>query len=339
MKPPGFYLSRYGELGAVIVGLRLDDLFHGPPFALLMALFGSSVIASATLRWPPRLATVGFFLCHAGLLTSLAGAAASATMAVRGRIDLYAGGDHETQVRVTRAGQPTGETAALGFDLALDRFEAQSYEPEYRVGYYEQALFVDEHGPREDWRLVASFDPDLARHRLPQGDSFRLRAIYPDVQRPDDQSSGQSADGTASKEWRDPAVAIEVSQGGLAKEQLMLARQQSAFFLSPTRALAFERRREEKRAYVSWVTARQGSTEVKRVIKVNEPMKHRGWILYQANYDPRDPSYSGLDAVRDPGVFWVFTGFALICAGVLTMFYVGPRLRARSGTSPAAHHE
>jgi cytochrome c biogenesis protein ResB len=70
---------------------------------------------------------------------------------------------------------------------------------------------------------------------------------------------------------------------------------------------------------------------VKRIIKVNEPMSHAGWTLYQANYDPKDPSYSGLDAVRDPGVSWVFTGFALICAGVLWMFYVEPRLRKPTG--------
>ena len=336
MRPPAFYLSRYGELGAVIVGLRFDDIFHGVPFALLMALFGASVIASATLRWPPKMKAAGFFVCHLGLMTSLAGAAASATLAIRGRIDLYAGGDHATQVRVTRGGQPTGEMAALGFDLALDRFEAPSYEAEYRVGYYEQVTEQDEHGTHQSWKLVASFDPDLARHRLPNGDSFRLKAIYPDFRVQHGHASEPTAYATASQEWRNPAVAIEVSQQGLPEERLMVAHHPSAFFLSPTRALAFEKRGEEKRAYISWVTARQGSAEVKQVIKVNEPMTHDGWTLYQANYDPKDPTYSGLDAVHDPGVLWVFTGFALICAGVFYMFYVEPRLKRRASASSAA---
>lgn len=115
----------------------------------------------------------------------------------------------------------------------------------------------------------------------------------------------------------------------------MVAHHLGAFFLSPTRALAFEKRSEEKRAYISWVTARQGSAEVKEVIKVNEPMTHNGWTLYQANYDPKDPTYSGLDAVYDPGVFWVFTGFVLICAGVFYMFYVEPWLKRRASASCA----
>lgn len=330
MKPTAFYISRYGAIGRLIVALRLDDVFHGLPFALVMALFVSSVIASATLRWPVRMKAAGFLVCHVGLLTSLAGAAASATLAIRGRIDLHAGGDHATQVRLTKAGQPTGEVTPLGFDLYLDRFEAPSYEAEFRVGYYEQVAIQDEHGLHQDWKLMASFDPDLAKHRLPNGDSFRLKGIYPDFRPVPDQATQQVAYGTASQEWRNPAVAIDVQQQGLPKEQLMLAKRPSAFFLSPTRALVFEKRAEEKRAYISWVTARQSSSEVKQVIKVNEPMTHAGWTLYQVNYNPDDPTYSGLEAVYDPGVPWVFTGFALICAGVFYMFYVEPRLKRRT---------
>lgn len=334
MKPSSFYLSRYGELGKLIVALRLDDVFHGLPFALVMALFVASVIASATLRWPVKGQSAGFLVCHLGLLLSLAGAAASAAFAIRGRIDLHAGGDHATQVRVTKGGQPTGEVAALGFDLHLDRFEAPSYEPEYRIGYYEQVTVQDEHGIHPDWRLRASFDPDLEKHRLPNGDSFRLQGIYPDFRPVPDPVTKQVAYGTASQEWRNPAVALEVRQLGLPKDQLMLANRPAAFFLAPTRALVFEKRAEEKRAYISSVTARQGSSEVKQVIKVNEPMIHAGWTLYQVNYNPEDPTYSGLEAVYDPGVPWVFTGFALICAGVFYMFYVEPRLRRRE-SAPA----
>jgi cytochrome c biogenesis protein ResB len=115
----------------------------------------------------------------------------------------------------------------------------------------------------------------------------------------------------------------------------MAAAAPSAVFLSPTRVLVFERRADEKRAYISWVTARQGAAETQRVISVNDPMTHNGWTLYQVNYNPEDPTYSGLEAVYDPGVAWVFTGFFLICLGVAWMFYVEPRLK-RKAAAPAA---
>lgn len=427
---PGFYVEKYGFLGKLIVALRLDVIFKGLPFALVMALFGASVIASATLRWPISLKRSGFFVCHLGLLTSLAGGAASAVFAIRGRIDLHAGGEHATHVRVTSGGAPTGDYAELGFDLRLDRFELVNYETEYRVGYYEQVRVKDQNGERDQWRLKASFDPDLAKRRLPNGDSFRLKAVYPDfapvakavpakqgppaleatlegrtrwlgpgeslatpdrraavvfgwdrpapppgiqtaflvsgaerkviVHRADGQMELPLQEGaalagglvqfgallpnaartfepaTASQDWKNPAVVIEVQQQGLPKEQLMLANKPSGFFLTPTRALVFEKRDKEVKAFVSHVTATQGPDAAQRTIAVNDPFTYGGWTLYQVNYNPEDPSYSGLEAVYDPGIFWVFTGFALIGLGVLQMFYVEPRLRGKK--APAASH-
>ena len=317
MKPAAFYLDRYGAIGRVIVGLRLDDVFHGLPFALVMALFGASVIGSATLRWPLSWRSSGFFICHVGLMTSLAGAAASATLAIRGRVDLHAGGETAKHVRVTRGGMPTGEYAQLGFDLRLDRFKAESYETEYRIGYYEQEPAITEDGRATvRWSLKASFDPDADKHRLPNGDSFRIK------------SHNEAAH----------AVLVEINQGGLPKEQFLAAGTQNAFVpLAPTRVLAFEKRPEEKRAYISWVTAQQGANEAKSVISVNDPMTYAGWTIYQVNYNPEDPTYSGLEAVYDPGVAWVFTGFFLICVGVAWMFYVEPRLKRKAAApAPAA---
>ncbi len=336
MKPAVFYITRYGAAGRLIVALRLDDIFHGLPFALVMALFGASVIASATLRWPVKLKGAGFFICHVGIMTSLAGAAASATLSIRGGIDLHAGGETATQVRVTKAGQRTGEVAALGFDLHLDRFQLVNYEPEHRIGYYEQVTVADENGPRRDWRLRASFDPDGEKHRLPNGDSFRLKGIYPDFRPVPDPATRQVAYGTASQEWRNPAVAIEVQQEGRPKDALMFAARTSPFFLSPTSALVFEKRDKEVKAYVSHVTAAQGATRVQRAIAVNDPFTFNGWTLYQVNYNPEDPTYSGLEAVYDPGVFWVFTGFTLISLGVFYIFYVEPRIKRRAQAAAAS---
>jgi hypothetical protein len=428
-KPAGFYVDRYGLAGSLVVALRLDDVFHGLPFALVIALFGASVIASATLRWPVKLRGAGFFICHVGLLTSLAGAAASASLALRGRVDLHAGGERATQVRLTRAGLPTGEYAQLGFDLRLDKFDLVNYETEYRVGYYEQKRVRDRDGERDAWRLVASFDPDIEKHRLPNGDSFRLKGVYPDftavakaepasagapalqatvggatrwlapgqelatpdgalavlfgwtrpaapegaltavlvsgaerkvvVHRADGETEQPYAPdlailggavrlgplyehasrtveyGTASKAWRNPAVAIEVQQEGLPREQLLSTTQGSAFLLAPTRALVFEKRDNEVKAFVSHVTARQGAATARRSIAVNDPMTFGGWTLYQVNYNPEDPTYSGLEAVYDPGVPWVFAGFALISLGVFYMFYVEPRLKRAAAAARA----
>lgn len=417
-KPPELYRAKYRLVAPLIIGLRFDDIFHGLPFALLMALFCVAISFSAALRWPIRKKGIGFFLVHLGLLLSLGGAAVSSTMAVRGRIDLLAGGDVATHVRATRAGVPTGEAVPLGFELRLDDFKLVNYESEYRLAYYEPKAVVDEDGHEaQDWRHKTSFDPDLKRHLLPGGDTFQIEAIYPDfarvatatpseggapalqvtiagrttwlapgdepaltpngavaivfdadppkpvggvatsvlvsanartvvVHRADGESTlplteGQSlfgglvkfgqllpaakrsfAPGTASEEWRNPAVKITVREGARRQERLLFAAQPQPIMLGRGGALLFEKRPQEVKSYLSTVTVSAPGESKHAIISVNDPLTFRGWTLYQVNYDPKNPRYSGLEAVYDPGVAWVFTGFAIISLGVFFVFYI-----------------
>jgi hypothetical protein len=141
---------------------------------------------------------------------------------------------------------------------------------------------------------------------------------------------------TASPEWRNPAVFIAVTHDGGTKEQLLLTSRPRPILLDENRAILFERREQEAKAYLSHVTAKRDSDKIAATVAVNDPFKFAGWTLYQANYNPQDPEYSGLDAVYDPGVGWVFLGFGLISLGVFMMFYVDPRFRAQKQAAPAA---
>ena len=84
------------------------------------------------------------------------------------------------------------------------------------------------------------------------------------------------------------------------------------------------------------MTAGSGGDARRGVVSVNDPFTFGGWTFYQVNFDPKDPTYSGLEAVRDPGVSWVFLGFGLISAGVAYMFYVENRLKRPRKRAPAA---
>ena len=427
-KPEALYRQRYGAVGDLIVALRLDDIFHSLWFGGLIALFGAAALNSAILRWPVRLRSAGFFVCHLGLLTSLAGAAVSSTMSLKGRVDLHAGGESAAAVAVTRAASGAGQLVPLGFDLRLDRFDVIRYNAEYRVAFYAPQRVKAEGRVQERWGLKASFDPDLGKHRLPGGDAFRLKAIYPDFAlRPRPAAAGagepalevsldgksqwlfpgghldgaggrvavlfdqalprapevqtavlvsaaerrvvvRSAEGesahplraglelagglvrlgdllpaasrqaeysTRSEAWRNPAVLVELMEDGRGQEALLSAREGGALRLARGGALVFEHREDEVKAFRSEVTALAGPAREKAVITVNDPFTFGGWTFYQANYDPKDPTYSGLEAVRDPGVPWVFLGFALISVGVIYMFYVETRLKQRKA-APAA---
>ena len=135
---------------------------------------------------------------------------------------------------------------------------------------------------------------------------------------------------------RNPAAVVEVkAEGDVSTSKPLVALGRENYIAVPPGArqprgiLTFERREEEAKSYRSHVTAISASGEQKALVAVNEPFTYQGWTFYQVNFDPRNPKYSGLEAVHDPGVNYVFAGFALIIAGVFYMFYVETRLRRR----------
>lgn len=67
-----------------------------------------------------------------------------------------------------------------------------------------------------------------------------------------------------------------------------------------------------------WVEVQQG------MVRVNDYLKYKGYRFFQTNHDPRDPTYSGIGVVYDPGIEWVLTGFYLVMFGTIIVFLIKP---------------
>jgi len=122
-------------------------------------------------------------------------------------------------------------------------------------------------------------------------------------------------------------------ENGETRDAVLIARTPSALRFGDGLALGFERRGEDARAFRSQVHLARGDQTLAATVAVNEPVRFGGWTLYQVNYDPKDPTYSGLDAVFDPGLVVVFAGFALIVLGVAYTLYAEPRLKRRGAAA------
>jgi len=138
---------------------------------------------------------------------------------------------------------------------------------------------------------------------------------------------------TASQELKKPAVILELTQEGRNREVLMTAAEQQPVDIGRG-FLNFETRVDEVKAFRSEVLIRErgagtGDPGRRQIVAVNDPVNVGTWKLYQVNYDPKDPTYSGLEAVQDPGVAWVFLGFGMLFFGVVYVIYVAPRLRRK----------
>lgn len=78
-----------------------------------------------------------------------------------------------------------------------------------------------------------------------------------------------------------------------------------------------------------------GDSLVQQEVMVNHPLRHGDWWLYQSNWDPEDPTYSGIHAVRDPGLWPAFLGLVLLVLGTILKIRL-PRTESKDGTTGAA---
>lgn len=68
-----------------------------------------------------------------------------------------------------------------------------------------------------------------------------------------------------------------------------------------------------------------GNAETTGIIEVNHPLHARGYHFYLSAYDP--PAALVVKAVSDDGLYWVYTGFALLMLGVVLCLWIEPTVR------------
>ncbi len=91
------------------------------------------------------------------------------------------------------------------------------------------------------------------------------------------------------------------------------------------------------RDYLSTLSViEDGRKVLTKVVEVNYPLVFRGFAFFQSDYRPEDPTFSGFQVVRDPGVWIVYTGFFLNAAGVFCAIFLPPVLRRRRAKKAAA---
>jgi hypothetical protein len=131
---------------------------------------------------------------------------------------------------------------------------------------------------------------------------------------------------SASDEWKNPAAEVELKSGDKTWTELLPAFSEEAVPLpDPKRRLAFRLRQEIKDYWSTLSILEEGRPVLSKRIEVNDPLEHRGYWIYQADYREDDPTFSGLQVVRDPGLPFVWGGLLGLCAGVVWIFYGRPR--------------
>ncbi|KAF0127409.1 MAG: hypothetical protein FD189_156 [Elusimicrobia bacterium] len=270
-----------------------------------MAL-GAALLLNTAACQAPRFASCPrrSLLLHAGILLVIGGAFASGAWKFSAQLPLtagYAATEARTETAVYR----------LPFSVKLISFRVlYDGEPEYSLAAG---------GAVHPLRPGGSF-------ALPDGTRARVLSLYRDL--------GIGPDGRREEKspyYFNPAAELELSSGTKKENVLLFAELASPhgggrpgllLRVAGARPAGYESEVELKVVGIASDTLGGGAAvpadgeELRTVISVNSPVSFYGYKLYQHGYDPADPASSTLLVKRDPGVWPVYAGFALLLAGL-----------------------
>ncbi len=134
-----------------------------------------------------------------------------------------------------------------------------------------------------------------------------------------------------SDEVKSPAIFAEVEgPSGKVEDWIFSSNQYATWYTDNNFALVYESTGESIKHFTSKLRIEEnGQTVAEKTIRVNDPLEHRGYVIYQSSYDPEAGTFSGLQIVKDPGIPIAYSGFGALCFGVVFIFYIKPFLRKK----------
>ncbi len=293
--------------------LGLSRMAKSWPFLLSICWF-LFVLAMTTVRRsiPFRGRNIGFLLNHLGLWIVIAGG-------------ILGSGDLQRVTMTLSDGQTVwygtdrdGRTVELPLALELHRFHMEEYPPKMGVLDHETGGLII-HGEQD---LV---EVERGRRGHMSGWDYEILQFYAESARIEDRfepihdiGAAPAAHIRAVHAERGDTVTGWITCGSFNMRHQFLE-------LEEGRAMAMTV--PQSKRYMSLARLYTQSGDNRMIdIEVNHPYSAEGWKLYQFSYDDRFGKWSPIsiiEAVRDPWLPVVYTGFIMMLFGAVYLFWLG----------------
>lgn len=209
---------------------------------------------------------------------------------------------------------------SLDFKIRLDDFFLEYYEEDNNIGW----ISVKTNKERDRFPLEHDRSFMIGEYTL------KLLRYIPDFYI--DIETGEV--GSRSEQAVNPAVKMEINRGPDVEERWVFEKF-PGFNTHESKdkgiSLTLNTPASAMKSYTSRVSILEGDEiVVKKAVRVNDPLKYKGYTIYQSSYDEKNLSWSGLQVVKDPGLPIVYIGFLLLMAGVLYTFYLKTIIKKRN---------
>ena len=280
---------------------------------LLTNLFFLTTLGMVAIRrcFPFSARNFGFFLSHFGLFLALLAATLGSGNIQRLEINLLKEGN-ESNIGVSK----DGEMVKLPFALRLLDFTIEEYNPRLALMDMHSGHYITFNG--RDFPMVEKgLKTTLGNWRIEITD-YMPQAIFKDSTFVISNKPGSyMAVYVKAISGRDTMKGW-VSNGSYLQNSLYLP-------LDSTQRLVLTK--PEPRKYSALVEVMKDSLKTDTAtIEVNKPYTVKGWKIYQVGYDQSKGKWSNLsvlEAIKDPSLPLVYTGFFMVMAGVVSLLLIG----------------
>ena len=308
-------ISGLSLLGTIIPQNRGINIYASAPFIGLIVLFAINLTVCLLGRLSLKRHMLGSTLTHASILIILVGALIGALLGQKGLIKI---GEGEEVCCFTPKDK---HKIDLGFSIKLNKFIYTEYiDPKEKLLVY----------PSQDDEVIAEIPTEIGIESdiADTGYNIKVLRYIPDfaIDTVTKVASSRSAKpNNPAIEVRTKDKAGQVSTFWVFAHFPDIHQKMGSNF-----KFVYHWVGRRPKDFISKVTVLKGGQEImSKDIRVNEPLRFGGYTFFQSTYDTEGLAWSGLEIVRDPGVWVVYLGFILLVLGLIMIFYVNPLIQRR----------
>jgi hypothetical protein len=264
-------------------------------------------------KLPIRARSFGTFISHLSILVILLGALIGIVSGEKGSIKIE---KQEEVGSFISKGRPVD----LGFSIRLDDFiYTENIDPKERLLVY---------SAQNNEELISEIPTEIGAWSDIAGTGYKVKVM----RYLSDFAMDTATKVAMSRSIRadNPAIQVQLkSKSGEVSTFWVFARFPDMHQkMDPNFKFVYDWVGRRPKDFISKVTIlKHGKEIISSDIRVNKPFRFDGYTFFQFTYDTETLSWSGIQAVKDPGVGVVYAGFILLIVGLVSIFYVNPLMK------------
>lgn len=287
-------------IGALVPEEIQARIYYSWWFILFLILFALNLFVCSLQRLvflPKKWSST---ITHLSVLVILFGSMISFFFGQRGTVEFVEGQTQDSFI--SKEG-----LKPLNFKVLLEDFNLEWYPPDN----FKLRVYVKDRGVKRSYQVIPGKE-----YKIKDTDySFSLLRYLPDFKMDEERKIISN-----SEQPNNPAILINIKSPSGIEERWLFAKHPMVSRSTDENIKFIFDEEPVIKEFRSTVKFIDGEKQELKTIKVNSPVRFKGYTFYQTGFDAERLNWTALEVVRDPGVAVVFAGFILLNVGIILVY-------------------